>query len=499
MASIFPSDPLTGEKFTVGNTTYQWTGSAWIKISESTQLVNLTLQSLTATTSILVSSTTNSTSTTTGALGVRGGVGIGEDVWVGGAVFINNTSTIAGSEIVTTATLVKYVQPPVFVAGTDTAITTSTSDFIETVTIWNTSTLDSVASRGNSTTNAIAILNETNAISTDSGALVVHGGAGIGEDVWIGGTAYIANTSTIAGSEIVTTATLVKYVQPPVFVAGTDTAITTSTSDFIETVTIWNTSTLQSVTNRGNSTTNRLSILNATSSTAVGTGALYVEGGISAGGDLWLGGTIYSAGVPVVTTSTLIDSINSGEDIKVTSTAGATTGSISLIISNTSTLQTVTTRGSSTNHVVYFDNTTNSTSSNTGAVVVAGGLGVGGRINAESVQIADAIMDSSVIYINNTDTTVVDIYSTDLYRSAKYLIQIDDGTGPGASFETIEILLLVDNAQTVYATEYAVLSSNGELGEFAADVQNDDMLRLYFTAYQASDKVLTIFRTGLTV
>jgi len=396
MASIFPSNPITGEKFTVGTTTYQWTGNAWIKISESTQLVNLTLQNLTATTSILVTAITNSTSTITGAL-------------------------------------------------------------------------------------------------------VVQGGAGIGEDVWIGGAVYIANTSTIAGSEIVTTSTLVKYVQPPVFIAGTDTAITTSTNNFVETVTIWNTSTLQSVTDRGYTTTNQIAILNATSSTAVGTGALYVEGGISAGGDLWLGGTIYSAGVPVVTTSTLIDSIASGEDIKITVTPGATTGSISLIISNTSTLQTVTTRGSSTTHIVHFDNATESTSSSTGAVVVKGGLGVGGRINAESVQIADAIMDSSLIYINNTDITVVDIYPTDLYRTAKYLIQIDDGTGPGASFEAIEILLLVDNQQNVYATEYAVLSSNGELGEFAADVQNDDMVRLYFTAFQASDKVLTIFRTGLTV
>ena len=76
---------------------------------------------------------------------------------------------------------------------------------------------------------------------------------------------------------------------------------------------------------------------------------------------------------------------------------------------------------------------------------------------------------------------------------------ITDGTGTGAQFETIEILLLVDNNQTVYATEYAVLSSNGDLGEFAADVQGDNMVRLYFTAYQASSKVLKIFRTGMTV
>jgi hypothetical protein len=58
---------------------------------------------------------------------------------------------------------------------------------------------------------------------------------------------------------------------------------------------------------------------------------------------------------------------------------------------------------------------------------------------------------------------------------------------------------MIDNNQNVYATEYAVLSSGGELGEFAADVQNDNKVRLYFTAYQASNKILKIFRTGMTV
>ena len=108
-------------------------------------------------------------------------------------------------------------------------------------------------------------------------------------------------------------------------------------------------------------------------------------------------------------------------------------------------------------------------------------------------------MDSGEVLVNNTNTIVVDSYPATQYRSAKYLIQITDGTGLAASFETIEILLLIDNNQTVYATEYAVLSSNGDLGEFAADVQGDDIVRLYFTAYQASSKVLKIFRTGMTV
>ena len=101
----------------------------------------------------------------------------------------------------------------------------------------------------------------------------------------------------------------------------------------------------------------------------------------------------------------------------------------------------------------------------------------------ESLQIEDSVFDSTLVLVNNTSTVVVDTYSMNQFRSAKYLIQIDDGDGATADFQTIEILLLVDNQGTVYATEYAVLGSNGELGEFAAEVDISDNVNLYFTPY----------------
>ncbi len=256
---------------------------------------------------------------------------------------------------------------------------------------------------------------------------------------------------------------------------------------------------LETLTLANLTATNTVRITGTTSETSVGTGALVVAGGISAGGDLWLGGTIYSAGVPVITTTTLIESFLGGDDIRVLSTITGLSTATTLIISNTSTLQTVTGRGSSTNHVVYFTNPTNSTSSSTGAVVVTGGVGVGGRINAESVQIADAILDSGQVLVNTTSSVVVDMYSVNDFRSAKYLIQITEGSGSGARFETIEILLLVDNDQNVYATEYAILVSDDDLGDFQADVQGDNMVRLYFTASDTAPRTLKIFRTTMRV
>ena len=149
--------------------------------------------------------------------------------------------------------------------------------------------------------------------------------------------------------------------------------------------------------------------------------------------------------------------------------------------------------------ILHVVNSTQSTGTGTGALIVDGGAAIGGRLVAESVKIADTVLDSGLILLNTTATTIVDTYSINEYRAAKYLIQIDSGTGTGAEFQVIEILLLVDNIQTVYATEYGVLTTNGELGEFAADVQGDDMVRLYFTPYMATDKAISVLRTGMVV
>jgi hypothetical protein len=211
------------------------------------------------------------------------------------------------------------------------------------------------------------------------------------------------------------------------------------------------------------------------------------------------GGGGVSVVTPTGTTSSGL--IEYGTDISFI--FNPTTGAVS--ISDTSTLQTVTDRNPTTNNVVFFDNTSASTSSVSGAIIIAGGVGIGGdayldgQLNAKSLKISESIIDSVSVSINTTATTIVDSYSTLQFRSAKYLIQIDEGEGPAADFEVIEILLLVDNSGTVYATEYGLLTSNGDMGEFAADVQGDNILRLYFTPFYSTSKVLKILRTGITV
>jgi len=216
-------------------------------------------------------------------------------------------------------------------------------------------------------------------------------------------------------------------------------------------VTISLTETLQSVTDRGSTTTSKLYFSNTTASTSTQTGSVVVGGGLG-----------------------VAENITVGRDVIV-------------------------------NNIINIKSTATSTSTATGALIVAGGVAIGGdvwiqgRLNAESLKIIDSVFDSTAIVVNTLMKTEIDTYSIQDFRSAKYLVQIDDGLGINAKFEVIEILLLINNDGTVYATEYGLVTSDGELGEFTADVQSDNMLRLYFTAFEATNKLVRVLRTAMSV
>jgi hypothetical protein len=130
--------------------------------------------------------------------------------------------------------------------------------------------------------------------------------------------------------------------------------------------------------------------------------------------------------------------------------------------------------------------------------VISGGVGVAKRVTCESLRISDAVFDSTQTLVNTTATTAIDTYSTTQFRSAKYLIQIDEGIGTNADFELREILLVADNNGHVWATEYGVVTSNGDLGTFAAEISGGNVT-LYFTALSATNKTIKVLRTGIAV
>jgi hypothetical protein len=178
----FPPNPNPGDTYVVGTRTFVWSGYAWQIQTNISSTNPLTAGSITATTS------TNSTSTNSGGLVVFGGAGIGKDLYVGGNVYVQ------GSLAVTTATIGNYLSSTgvsSITAGTDTTVSSSTGS----VTIWNTSTLQSITNRGSTTTNAIKITNTTASTSTTTGALTVAGGVGVGGSITVNSSIKVGDVT----------------------------------------------------------------------------------------------------------------------------------------------------------------------------------------------------------------------------------------------------------------------------------------------------------------
>jgi hypothetical protein len=258
---------------------------------------------------VTIRSTATSAATTNGALVVVGGVGIGGALYAGGlGYFVGSVSAQGtGNFGLGSAGLVTLG------AGTDGSIelgapsrATAGTPFIDFHSSINNNDYDSriIASGGTGTTTGTGnltivasqfiIQGTATSTSTSSGALQVRGGVGIGGAAWIGTTSYVA------GSQILTEANLSGFGVSRIL-AGTDTAINTSTGA----VTIWNTSTLQSVTSRGSSTNQVITITNTSSSTGTSTGALRVTGGVGIGGNVYIGRTSYIDGSQIITSATI--------------------------------------------------------------------------------------------------------------------------------------------------------------------------------------------------
>lgn len=244
---------------------------------------------------------------------------------------------------------------------------------------------------------------------------------------------------------------------------------------------------------------NPITLSTSTVSTNTFTGAVVISGGLGVSGSVNIGTTSTIGGNIILTTASIVSS----GDLTVTDNGDGT-----ITLSGVGTLQSVTTRGSTTTNVVYFANTTNSTSTVTGSVIVSGGIAVekdvyvAGTMYAEHIRIQDAVIDSTYVLTNTTASVVIDQYPVNIYRSAKYLIQVEEDLGVSSEFEIIEILLLVTNDYTVLTTDYGLITSNGELGEFSSEVDVTDplnpLLKLYFTPFIANDKIITVCRTAVT-
>ena len=152
---------------------------------------------------VKIFSSTTSTSKTSGALVVQGGVGIDQNLYVGNNLNVGASLTVTGSGDAT-------LSP----SGANVIIQPELGG---TVTIWPdpvVGNMDNVDIGQSVPRNArfleltatikVNVLGTENAISTNTGALTVAGGVGIGKDLWVGGEIYgpaidalLAQTDTI--------------------------------------------------------------------------------------------------------------------------------------------------------------------------------------------------------------------------------------------------------------------------------------------------------------
>ena len=312
--------------------------------------------------SIRLADTVNATSTNTGALQLQGGAGIARDLFVGGNITVQGSINATINGVVTSSTQIQITndlasstpQFLVFTAGSsgynalktaaNTGMTYIPSSGYHGINI-NTPTATLHVNGSHIITGVTTVTNTTQSISTNSGALQVAGGAGVGGNLFAtalfdNGNRVVTSVTPTAGtaigiSSLISTGTNASFIINNLGVtsaigttylgvsastgsvtftnlgvqtltAGTDTAVSASTG----TITIWDTSTLQSVTGRGNTTNNQVIITNATAATTTTNGALQVTGGVGIQGNLYVGGSIIGNFIGSVTTSSNIAVVN---------------------------------------------------------------------------------------------------------------------------------------------------------------------------------------------
>lgn len=237
----------------------------------------------------------------------------------------------------------------------------------------------------------------------------------------------------------------------------------------------------------------RLTVTGTTQSNSTTTGALTVVGGLGIGGNLYIGGTLFSQGAPVLTTASFNNTPQDGTDIDIVDVGGGI-----LEFNNISTLQSVTLRGSTTNRQISITNTTVSTSTNTGALIVSGGISSNNNISAISFNLLYGNVSSSIISVSTTAATIIDSYWFSQYRSAKYIVQISEGTSSTHRSQTSELLTVAFNTGTSSLVEYATVFSTVDLGSFDTLMTNegtDTRVSLYFISNDSITKNISIVKT----
>lgn len=103
---------------------------------------------------------------------------------------------------------------------------------------------------------------------------------------------------------------------------------------------------------------------------------------------------------------------------------------------------------------------------------------------------------NSVVLSSNTANQTIDTFSTSTWRSAKYLVQISDGS----NYQVTELLALQDHINSnVVSTEYATLLTNNQVATFSVNYANNFVYLSTNPMTASNTFVIEFTRTSLTV
>lgn len=122
------------------------------------------------------------------------------------------------------------------------------------------------------------------------------------------------------------------------------------------------------------------------------------------------------------------------------------------------------------------------------SIVFQGSQTITGTVEVVSLSRAsfadhDALKPVSASFSATTANQVADTFPAQLYRTAKYLVQMTSGT----HFHATEVLL-IHNGTTVYMTEFGTIFSNASLGTIDGDI-NSGSVRLLVTPANANTTI----------
>ncbi len=342
-------------------------------------------------TTVTSTDTTNATSATTGAIITAGGLGVAKDVWIGGNLYVANIFSTSYSVLAVNDPLLYLTANVTYPYNYDIGVFSqfvggSANIYQHTGTVRDANDatwkfFSNVAAEPNTTidfTNAIydkvragelTLANTTSSTSTTTGALVVGGGTGIGGALYVGGQLFaqggISGTATTANVAlyVAQNSTTTNATFYPTF---TDRSTTGNSSNFFGTGLTFNPST------NNLATTTFTGTFSGTASITSGSVT-----GVTGQSSTWTT-TNFSSGNIVVT----------GGSVNGT-TVGATSASTGAF----------TTLSASSNF--YVSDTDNSTSANTGAAVILGGVGIGGSLYNQGIHVSTG----NIVAANTAEST----------------------------------------------------------------------------------------------